>query len=130
MVNVRPDRNFEYPLLHSKASQRINPLPQTIKGNCYFYWFVTEFGQDQHISILTENYCQEKNPFPLLYTASLITTEDVIPAKAGIQENTGFPRIKYGAGLVKPGMTNRLKFMSSCIYSVDLIIMLEAGKSC
>ena len=26
-------------------------------------------------------------------------------AKAGIQENTGFPRIKYGAGLVKPGMT-------------------------
>jgi hypothetical protein len=64
MVNVRPDRNFEYPLLHSKASQRINPLPQTIKGNCYFYWFVTEFGQDQHISILTENYCQEKNSFP------------------------------------------------------------------
>jgi hypothetical protein len=32
--------------------------------------------------------------------------KDVIPAKAGIQENTGFPRIKYGAGLVKPGMTN------------------------
>jgi hypothetical protein len=65
MVNVRPDSNFEYPLLHSKASQRINPLPQTIKGNCYFYWFVTEFGEDQHISILTENYCQEKNPFPI-----------------------------------------------------------------
>ena len=65
MVNVRPDRNFEYPLLHSKVSQRINPLPQTIKGNCYFYWFVTEFGEDQHISILTENYCQEKNSFPL-----------------------------------------------------------------
>jgi hypothetical protein len=36
-------------------------------------------------------------------------------AKAGIQKNTGFPRIMYGAGLVKPGMTNRLKFMSSCI---------------
>jgi hypothetical protein len=65
MVNVHPDSNFEYPLLHSKASQRINPLPQTIKGNCYFYWFVTEFGEDQHISILTENYCQEKNSFPL-----------------------------------------------------------------
>jgi len=57
-------------------------------------------------------------------------TRNKISAKAGIQENTGFPRIKYGAGLVKPGMTNRLKFMSSCIYSVDLIIMLEAGKSC
>jgi hypothetical protein len=34
----------------------------------------------------------------------------VIPAKAGIQfRNTGFPRIKYGAGLVKPGMTNKVK---------------------
>jgi len=42
-------------------------------------------------------------------------TENVIPAKAGIQENTGFPRIKYGAGLVKPGMTNWIRFMSSCI---------------
>jgi len=30
----------------------------------------------------------------------------VIPAEAGIQnKSTGFPRIKYGAGLVKPGMT-------------------------
>ena len=48
---------------------------------------------------------------------TLITEKDVIPAKAGIQacpcenrepvsKNTGFPRIKYGAGLVKPGMTN------------------------
>jgi hypothetical protein len=34
----------------------------------------------------------------------------VIPAKAGIQLRiTGFPRIKYGAGLVKPGMTNKGK---------------------
>jgi len=32
-------------------------------------------------------------------------TRNKISAKAGIQENTGFPRIKYGAGLVKPGMT-------------------------
>jgi len=32
------------------------------------------------------------------------------PAKARIQStNTGFPRIKYGAGLVKPGMTNKEK---------------------
>jgi hypothetical protein len=35
----------------------------------------------------------------LLYTASLITTKHVIPAKAGIQKNTGFR--------VKPGMTDR-----------------------
>jgi len=45
----------------------------------------------------------------LLYTASLITADDVIPAKAGIQENTGFR--------VKPGMTNCTRFMSSCIIS-------------
>jgi|GEM_PF-4997835 len=45
----------------------------------------------------------------ILYTASLISREHVIPAKAGIQENTGFPRIKYGAGLVKPGMTEKEK---------------------
>ena len=36
--------------------------------------------------------------FQILYTATLIMTKDVIPAKAGIQENTGFR--------VKPGMTN------------------------
>jgi hypothetical protein len=35
----------------------------------------------------------------LLYTASLITTKHVIPAKAKIQKNTGFR--------VKPGMTDR-----------------------
>jgi hypothetical protein len=30
----------------------------------------------------------------------------VIPVKAGIQvDETGFPRIKYGAGLLKSGMT-------------------------
>jgi len=33
-----------------------------------------------------------------IYEATLITTKEVIPAKAGIQENTGFR--------VKPGMTN------------------------
>ena len=39
-----------------------------------------------------------------------INSEVVIPAKAGIQfKNNGFPRIKYGAGLIKPGMTNRGK---------------------
>jgi hypothetical protein len=39
-----------------------------------------------------------------------INSETVIPAKAGIQlTNTGFPRIKYGAGLVKPGMTIKVK---------------------
>ncbi len=51
-----------------------------------------------------------------LYKASLITTARVIPAKAGIQERTGFPRIKYGAGLVKPGMTKCIRLMPSCIF--------------
>jgi hypothetical protein len=45
--------------------------------------------------------------FQILYTATLIMTKDVIPAKAGIQENTGFR--------VKPGMTNWIRFMSSCL---------------
>jgi hypothetical protein len=38
---------------------------------------------------------------------TLIGTAHVIPAKAGIQKDTGFR--------VKPGMTNSRKFMSSCI---------------
>jgi hypothetical protein len=43
-------------------------------------------------------------------TLLYIYSEVVIPAKAGIQlRKTGFPRIKYGAGLVKPGMTNKEK---------------------
>jgi hypothetical protein len=41
----------------------------------------------------------------------------VIPAKAGIQEKkTGFPRIKSGAGLVKPGMTIKKTFYSKYFY--------------
>ena len=43
----------------------------------------------------------------ILYTATLITAKAVIPAKAGIQENTRFR--------VEPGMTNRIRLMSSCI---------------
>ena len=45
--------------------------------------------------------------FSELYTAKLIILDVVIPAKAGIQKNTGFR--------VKPGMTNSVKLMSSCI---------------
>ena len=63
----------------------------------------------------------------ILYTASLITAEHVIPAKAGIQENTGFPRIKYGASLIKPGMTNRLRFISSCIVLIFTVIFISIG---
>ena len=34
----------------------------------------------------------------------------VIPVKAGIQiQKTGFPRIKYGAGSIKSGMTQCVK---------------------
>jgi hypothetical protein len=71
----------------------------------------------------------------ILYTASLITAEHVIPAKAGIQENTGFPRIKYPvsstgqakAGLVKPGMTNQLRFILSCIVLIFTVIFIPIG---
>ena len=48
-------------------------------------------------------------PLNKLYTATLIAAKGVIPAKAGIQENTGFR--------VKPGMTKCIKLMSSCIIS-------------
>jgi hypothetical protein len=60
------------------------------------------------LSTLVHKFANVFFLYPLrgLYATTLITEKDVIPAKAGIQENTGFPRIKYGAGLVKPGMTN------------------------
>ncbi len=70
------------------------------------------------------------NCYDLLYEASLITTDPVMPAKAnqrrslaGIQKKSGFPRIpgstgifdKYGAGSVKPGMTTYIELASSRI---------------
>jgi hypothetical protein len=43
-------------------------------------------------------------------TLLYINSETVVAAKAGIQiESTGFPRIEYGAGLVKPGTTIKVK---------------------
>lgn len=39
--------------------------------------------------------------------ATFITAQSVIPAKAGIQEGTGFR--------VKPGMTHRTERMSLCL---------------
>ena len=65
--------------------------------------------------------------------ATLIRSDIVIPAKAGIQKkprsplspikasNPGFPRINYGAGLVKPGMVNFIRVMSSCIMMIILL---------
>jgi membrane protein len=50
----------------------------------------------------------------LLYTTSLIAAKHVIPAKAGIQENTGFR--------VKPGMTIRKRLMSLCITGTFLLM--------
>ena len=63
----------------------------------------------------------------------LIVPKDVIPAKAGIQENTGFPRIKYPvsstgqakAGLIKPGMTNYLKLISICIIRFKSFLIIS-----
>jgi hypothetical protein len=46
----------------------------------------------------------------VILTLLYINSEVVIPAKAGIQfRNNGFPRVKHGAGFVKPGMTNKGK---------------------
>ncbi len=63
----------------------------------------------------------------------LIAGKGVIPAPhqgagltpAGIQESTGFPRIKYGAGLVKPGMTNYLRLMSICIIRFKSLLIIS-----
>jgi len=43
----------------------------------------------------------------MLYIATLIRADLVIPAKAGIQKKPGFR--------VKPGITNCIRLMSSCI---------------
>jgi hypothetical protein len=60
-------------------------------------------------------------------TLLYINSEAVIPAKAGIQpRNTGFPRIKYGAGSVKPGMTNKRKrFLNH--YNSSLVVLKNRG---
>jgi len=56
-----------------------------------------------------------------LHKVTLIAGRDVVPAKAGKQFwHTGFPRVKHGAGLVKPGMTNYTRlvlFISLTQYS-------------
>jgi hypothetical protein len=44
-----------------------------------------------------------------------IAVKGVIHTKVGIQKSMGFPRIKYGAGLFKPGMTNYIRLIMSCI---------------
>jgi len=66
----------------------------------------------------------------------LMATKDVIPAKAGIQASSlrkqgtsilraGFPRIKYGAGLIKPGMANCLKLISICIIRFKSLLIIS-----
>jgi serine/threonine protein kinase len=98
------------------------------------YYLRREYPLDQikrvveaHLSLVKEKpsslvkYSSEVT-VSILYTAALTPAKDVIPAKAGIQENTGFPRIKYpvsstgqASRLVQPGMTNCTGLMASCI---------------
>ncbi len=56
-----------------------------------------------------------------------MTAKVVIPTKAGIQEETGFPRVKHGAGLVKPGMTDWIRLISP--YVKFLIFKLRISGS-
>jgi len=74
----------------------------------------------------------------MLNAASLITAELVVPAKAGIQacpcenrepefKEDGFPRIKHGAGLVKPGMINLSRLISPCVVVVLILILISIG---
>jgi hypothetical protein len=55
-----------------------------------------------------------------LYIETLIKAYLVIHAKAGIQKKPGFPRIKYGAGFVKPGMTVFVLFLI-CLTTVSTL---------
>ncbi len=61
------------------------------------------------------HHVAHRTPPGVIYTATEVASTSVIPAKTGIHKNPGFPRIKYGAGLVKPGMTNQDK---ACRYVV------------
>jgi len=62
-----------------------------------------------YVNFLSNSVCPvylREESFAKLYK----TSSYVIPVRAGIQYYQvfpGFPRIGYGAGLVKPGMTNR-----------------------
>jgi hypothetical protein len=46
----------------------------------------------------------------LFYVVTLIAPKGVIPAKAGIQEKTGFR--------VKPGMTDGIRLISLCMFTL------------
>jgi hypothetical protein len=58
-------------------------------------------------------------------TLLYVSSEAVIPAKAGIQfKNTGFPRVKHGAGLVKPGMTIKVKELLTQYSSLEFGVFI------
>jgi len=66
-------------------------------------------------------------PSVLVYRASFITTDPVIPANpgsgsgtgAGIQKKPGFSPIKYGTSLVKAGTATYMRLVSSCAIGVE-----------
>jgi len=74
----------------------------------------------------------------ILYTETLSTAKTVIPAPYPVRgklqresrlppaqrERTGFPRIKYGTSLVKPGMTNYIRPVSLCIVRTFITILI------
>ena len=83
--------------------------------------------QDQRFTLYMNLYTATLNPAKAVIHASyqvrgkLQQESSVVPAKAGNHyfKNTGFPRIKYGAGSVKPRMTNRIRLMSPCIKQLE-----------
>jgi hypothetical protein len=74
----------------------------------------------------------------ILYTETLSTAKSVIPAPYPVRgklqresrlppaqrERTGFPRIKYGAGLIKSGMTDYIRPESLCIVRTFITILI------
>ena len=103
-------------LAHSPIRDRNQPGSLAKRGLCAPVEFYREhFYSSKKISVV--------NP-----TLFYINSEPVILTKAGIHiEKTGFPRIKYGAGLVKPGMTiKRNKFMNHYISRTNKSSRFEA----
>ncbi len=65
-------------------------------------------------------------PAPIFAGINSNGNPDAVPAKAGNQfSNTGFPRIKYGAGLVLHGMTKCIRLMSPCIKRMKSLVIVS-----
>ena len=94
---------------------------EIVYGNFFVLLIMVIFSPSAHSSPL-----HGVIPAPIFTGINSNGNPDVVPAKAGNQfSNTGFPRIKYGAGLVLPGMTKCIRLMSPCIERMRSLIVVS-----